>query len=413
LHIDNEDNVNSNEEYKHSKYTKNTVTDQKETFNSSLLLLNNKENNLNQINKNLPDNIFITYVKDNNDNKNLPYSIHNNNSNKLQLNNLMNNSVLNNSIPHQNLNTLINESSNNIYVNRDKLVNYPLSPKMGSMNSLFSVQKPNAKPLSPPNIQYNFPKNLNSNFLNSNNQNIDYQNSSFSFNVSNFINKSIRNFNSNNNLMNRHKNSSLRVDGNLFPTRIFSANNLNKNNLDRNNLKTYKTHNSDINNTTNNRRKKSEVFNKAKTKISNRERESMFKIKKLNEEISKIAPIRENIEEKVGNLENFDRVNMKKLRSEFRSAKFLKDNNYEKITSCFKKESLDKMNAFYADKFNLNPNMNYNNFNIKLNLNNPNIDEPNKEEFLTENAYNQNFKSEEKIQLNKEQNPISIILFII
>lgn len=386
------------------------------------MLLSHKENNLNMnLNKNISDNLFLTNFKDSNENKIVPNSLMNSNykSNKIQVNNMINNSALNNSISQQNLNTLMNESTNNIYLNKDGVSNFPASPKMGNKHILISsIQKVNNRPLSPSNNQINISKNINSNILNlnnQNNQNYDFQNTSFSSNASIFINKSIRNFsNSNNNLINR-PNSINRYE-NLFTTRIFSANNLNQNLRDRKNVRTLlKTNdNSEINDTINARARSSNInnaHNKTRTKISNKERDLMFKIKKLNEEISKITPVQEEELEKLAKKGDFKRGgNMKKLRSEFRSSKFYQDKNYEKITSNFKKSSLDKMNAFYADKFNLNVNMNVN-LNIKLSLNNPNYYNQNGEEMFNDYNLNNNSRNEEN-KILKEQNPISIFNLI-
>ena len=76
------------------------------------------------------------------------------------------------------------------------------------------------------------------------------------------------------------------------------------------------------------------------------------------------------------------------------------------ITSNFEKNSLKKINDFYADKFNLNVNLE-DNLNLKLNWNSNN--NFNNEEILTEN--NTNNLNENNF---KEHNPISkFIIFIL
>jgi len=227
-------NQDTNEENKYTKNTKLTTTEHKETINSSFMLLSHKENNLNiNLNKNTSDNLFITNFKDSYENKfatNLLSSHYK--SNKPQLNN----SALNNSISQQNLNTLMNESTNNVCLNKDGVSNFSASPKIGNKNILISsIQKVNNRPLSPSNNQINISKNLNNNFnvINPNYQNYDFQNTSISSNASVFINKSFRNFNNtNSNMINRPQSLINRYD-NLFPTRVFSGNNLNQNNLNR------------------------------------------------------------------------------------------------------------------------------------------------------------------------------------
>ena len=164
------------------------------------------------------------------------------------------------------------------------------------------------------------------------------------------------------------------------------------------------------NNTIKNSHLKENLSKKSKILISNKERELMFKVKKLNEDISKMKPVNDEFLEKNSKKSDFQRGGkMKKLKSQIRSTSFFHDKNYEKITSNFTKDSLNKMNDFYADKFNLNVNLE-DNLNLKLNWNSNN--NYNNEEIITEN--NTIFKNENNF---KEHNPISnnikFILFIL
>jgi len=254
------------------------------------------------------------------------------------------------------------------------------SNKQLSKNNIYSSSKINLKHQSTQNNLINPNKSAINNLLNSNqthnhnnilnsNNNIDYQNTSMSSSASIFLNKSIRPFNV-------QFNSNIKVNfgknEQLLPLRVFSANKLNSNFTERKDYRSNIKLNDDSQylNSKNIRTKSSNnCFNNTQkkliNKISNREREMMFKIKKLNEEISKMAQVNEDQSEHLTKRVDFKRGgNMKKGKSQYRATKLNQEENYNQITSNFKKKSLDKINAFYSDKFDPNDNLN-----LKLNSN--------------------------------------------
>jgi hypothetical protein len=201
--------------------------------------------------------------------------------------------------------------------------------------------------------------NVNINQSNSQTQNqiiYDNLNTSFSSNNSHRINKSIIHFNSINALNNRANNTG-KIDQSVIPHRMLSANNINENNK---NVKIgYLKENSENSESKRKRIMSSNINSiKSKTnKISNNAREMLYKVKKLNEEILEMAPPNDEFLDKIPKKLDFKRGKFQKLKSEFRCSRFYQDSNYDRITSNFKSESLQKLNNFYTEKFNINFNV--------------------------------------------------------
>jgi len=391
--------VEDKKEIKINNNPKIITSEEKQNLNNSLLIINKDNNFKTKIYKNPPNKIFLTNIKEFTETKIIPGFNLNNNLNLNKYPNMMNNnnSVLNNSAS-QNINTLINESFNNIQLNKETKSSRPnsqsklpyknyqtSSPSKGEISKpisptnkiiINSKQFRNLNPLKQDKINQvnnlnleNDENNKSNNMIETNNCHYDIQNTSLSSCTSVFNNKSMRVFQSNNNLTYR-RNSLNKIENNLFPTRILSSNNVNHNAFEKNKFKSGLMSNckSDINSFNNlsiinQLRSYSMNINQIKKtkpkKISNKEREFLIKIKQLNEEISKINPINEDNLENIPKKGDFKRGGkFKKLKSEYLITKFYQDKNYDNITSNFKKESIDKINNFYADNLNLNININ-------------------------------------------------------
>ncbi len=382
-HLGNDENhrEDQNEVMKTIKITNNSNDDQKESLNGSYVILNKETSFNHSSKKKSEDKFFITNFMDNNEAKKLPYSIKSNHlsTNKaIDFNYLItNNSVVNNSITQNNINNLETETGN-LDKNKTNAISKFSSRKNLPFSKTFNFQQKVNKNQSIINNRFVSNKTEHINFLNSNltnnnmnNNNIDYQNTSMSSNASVHLNRSTRYFQgfNNSNLRGRTHNE------NPIPFRVFPVNNLilNSNNSDRKNYRSIIKSNENSNNQDSNLKAKranniNSTHKKSQYKISNKEREYMFRMKKLNEEISKITPlINDDQLEKITKKVDFSRGGKgKKMKSEFRACRFFQDKNYDRITSNFKKTSLDKLNAFYADKFNMNDNLN-DNLNLKLN----------------------------------------------
>lgn len=412
-------NEDVSEGLKDIKITKNTITENKEDLNSSYLN-SNKEPPINPIKKN-GDNFFITNLEEFNEPKNFPSSLVNNNLSSIKiLNYNSNNSILNNSISQNNIN-IVDTENNHLNKNHSKIIEKFSHKKLSLKNTNIQPHKKLNSYESMKTNRLNSNKSLKQNVMNTNqayinnnknnfNNNLDYVNSSMSSNTSININKSIRHFKVNYNLNTK---GNIGKNESLIPMKVFSANNLNSNFSERKNYQSIIKSNEESQNFDDRfKRAKSSnnVFNKTEkissNKISNKEREMMFRLKKLNEEISNIAPVNEDHLEKSSKRVDFKRSGQtKKVKSENRACKFYQDKNYEKITSNFKKTSLDKMNEFYANKFNLN-----NNLNIKFESNHYRDYFSEDIDIQENNNVNKLLKRSDEV-ICKEQNPICIKFF--
>lgn len=308
--------------------------------------------------------------------------------------NVNNSSILNESNSKLNLKNNFNYNSENInssfklkYNDVKSNANLQFSRKQTINNKLADNQINNS--IKTNNIKNNYfsPGKENSsksikNFFNSsnkNNNNLEQQNTSFCSNTSFSGNKSIAHFISGNpnstNPMANQLTSTLRENHHKYPTRIFSANNLNngkqffkafdspnkpfRNTIHSNSFKG--SHNQflgEINPyiaTINaNQILKSQSQNPKRKKITNQEREWMYKIKSLNEEIANMKPTNDETIEKMPKTDLFNRYEMRKIKNKHRSTRFYYDPVYQSIKSNFKQKKLNDFNEFYSHKFDIN-----------------------------------------------------------